>query len=577
MAATIPGQAGSDQDQEAAGQEGSDAAQTASQASQTNAAAPQAPQNSANSATQQINAIKLGKDYVCAGNNVELEDAQKIECNLIVASRTMEIGAAQIAGDALLAGQEINVNGATVENNIFAAGDTVNINATTTNDVAIAANTVTLSGSQYYAHIYADTVTLSGKFRTVDISAAHVLVKSGTIVSDKLTVSSGQAPEIENGAQVNSLDFKQADNTITGNTLSEAALIFSLVFTLLGTFICGLLLLLLFRTRPFDLAAQRFCKSPARVLLTGLLTCVLVPLIAIVLLISVIGIRSMLLLVCFAFCLGLLTLPFTALALARKIFRKLKKWLGAILMLVIVGALACVPFVNIAVYIFCTLFTVGSIVVCFFDWRKSVKQSEQPENPQNGAPSNNNSVPPATPMLNNGEHHGASTSNNGEHPALLAANNISEQRPAMHESHTSKSYETSKETPAEDIVNSDEKENQNTASFERIASISQDLKQSGNNKEQNNASFLDNIIQNEESNHNDNKDKTAEQGLSQAEALLAKLAKQAEQAQQTQGVQDTASTEQQQVEQKQTRKFDRDAQVQAILTRLQEKQDNQDK
>ena len=343
------------------------------------------------------NLWKMGKDYVCADYNINIDDVQKIECNLIVAARNFNASFAQVEGDVIVAAENINTQGIYAGNNLFASGNNVDISASVTNETAIFARQVTLSGSQPLAHVWADTVVLSGNFKNVDIYANRVIVQSNTVITGKLSVTSAQEPQIETGAYVNNADYKKSTNMITGSMVSELIIILSIIFSLLGTFVCGLLLLLLFRTRPFNLAAQKFSQFPARVLLTGLLTCIFVPIIACILLISGVGIKSMLLLVAFAFCLGLLSLPFTALALARRIFKNLNKWGGSILMLLIVGVLASIPYLCIAIYAFCTLFTVGSIVLCFFDWRNSVKQSENnnPPNPDDFA-----GTKPTPPPLN---------------------------------------------------------------------------------------------------------------------------------------------------------------------------------
>ena len=619
---------------------------------------------------------KLGKDYICAGYDVEVEDGQKTECNLIAAAKNITLGSAQIAGDAILAADCINTQATNISNNLFAAANSANINATVTNEASIIAKEVNLSGSQRWVHVWADTVVLSGNFSNVDVFAAHVIVKSDAIITGKLSVKSSNDPQIESGARVTSVDYEKGTDTITSNMSTEIALIISLLFTLLGTFVCGLLLLAFFRTRPFDLCAQRFCKSPARVLLTGLLTCILVPIIACILLILLVGIKTMLILVAFAFCLGLLSLPFTALALSRKIFNKLNKWIGAILMLVIVGVLACVPYLGIAIDAFCTLFTVGSIVVCFFDWKKSVKQAENKQTETNSAqhPSSNSDNfgehPNALQAPNFDEHHsgtqaGEPQDGTGQFGAQAGARQQAGAQPnkptddtlstiamalaqgdsAMLDGNVSRTYEasnnlpdekrtdikdalsTTKDTAANDATDSATNEsknaiasaaensastnkNANPIDFAKIAAISQDLEDSAAKKANSTAKRADSVLSKIASQSAAQEDSAAkktkghdstqnshaqvtQEDLSQAEAILAELARKATLAQSQSQAQSQAQVQEnesahfqeeeqhhEQTEKQPTRrnipKLDRDAQVKAILARLQEKQDDEE-
>ena len=627
----------------------------------------------------------MGKDYVCTGYNIDVEDTQKIECNLIVAARNFNAGSAQVAGDAIVAAENISTLGTYVGNNLFATGNNVNISANVTSETSVFARQVTLSGSQPWAHVWADTVTLSGNFKNLDIYANHVIVKSDTVITGKLNVVSAQEPQIETGAHVNSVDYEKTTDTITGNMTFEIAIIFSIIFSLVGTFVCGLLLLLLFRTRPFCLASQRFSKSPVRVLLTGLIACIVIPLIACILLVSCVGIKSMLVLVAFAFCLGLISLPFTALALARKIFKNLNKWGGSILMLLIVGVLACIPYFGILIDIFCTLFTVGSIILCFFDWRKSVKQSENnnPPNPDDfagtdptpqpsdsGSPQVFASPQAALPLSNkdaatqtshatshiqsnmeqpissandkNASHNGEQNNNIGERPASKSGNrkNSTNKRPvskqSIGESKTQQPETLSKKQPEvmskiaaaleqEDsaMLDDDIKEQLNienpanthsknpdkskkktnltsptAADFEKRTSSTNNLEQPSINNENSSSKSAANNASNANT-ASKNKVQVTEEDLSQAEAILAKLAQEAmlaqnnaqaqnsAHAQGTQSnVQQTQMASQAQIQQasgenseraqKRVPKLDREAQVQAILDRLQ-KQQNQNK
>ena len=667
-----------------------DAAQNtiATVSSSTNNASSGFPLFSFNQNGIQSSFSKLGKDYICAGYDVEVEDGQKTECNLIAAAKNITLGSAQIAGDAILAADCINTQATNISNNLFAAANSANINATVTNEASIIAKEVNLSGSQRWVHVWADTVVLSGNFSNVDVFAAHVIVKSDAIITGKLSVKSSNDPQIESGARVTSVDYEKGTDTITSNMSTEIALIISLLFTLLGTFVCGLLLLAFFRTRPFDLCAQRFCKSPARVLLTGLLTCILVPIIACILLILLVGIKTMLILVAFAFCLGLLSLPFTALALSRKIFNKLNKWIGAILMLVIVGVLACVPYLGIAIDAFCTLFTVGSIVVCFFDWKKSVKQAENKQTETNSAqhPSSNSDNfgehPNALQAPNFDEHHAASQAHivdkhhaasqagepqAGAQQADLQPDNMRQagaqpNKPtddtlstiamalaqgdsAMLDGNVSRTYEasnnlpdekrtdikdalsTTKDTAANDATDSATNEsknaiasaaensastnkNANPIDFAKIAAISQDLEDSAAKKANSTAKRADSVLSKIASQSAAQEDSAAkktkghdstqnshaqvtQEDLSQAEAILAELARKATLAQSQSQAQSQAQVQEnesahfqeeeqhhEQTEKQPTRrnipKLDRDAQVKAILARLQEKQGDEE-
>lgn len=324
-------------------------------------------------------------DLVSAGQDVTVSK-QNIASNLIAAAQNIAVINSKIGADVFVAGMSVAIENTEVANNVFAAGEEVAINAKTAGAVNVAANTVRLNGQAGAASIGGNDILIDGAFAgNVEVSGNNVTVGPNTVIKGRLTVTSSVEPTISPEAQIADYKFIQETDESADITAGVLAALFSLRIFLIITGILGMLLLValllaLFTDRPFVNAGISLRQSPARVLLSGLVAMIVVPIGVLVLFSIVIGwqIAVIVLLACGV--LSMLASAFAALAVGFLAFKNMNRWGAAMLMALIFGVVSAIPVLGSLLGLFCSMYIAGYVWTRYVDWRRgrTIQNRETP-------------------------------------------------------------------------------------------------------------------------------------------------------------------------------------------------------
>ncbi len=250
-----------------------------------------------------------GGSRVLAGDDVSL--GGRIEGSAIMAGGRSEV-AAHVMGDAVLAGGTVEVRGQ-VDDNVYTAGGDVRIDATVRGDVLAAGGTVLISRSADVAgdmtlaggslivdgrvggrlSAYAGSVSIDGRIDgDVEVAAERVRLGPEARIGGRLIYRSPERPEIAAGAVIAG-GVERAHRRVTGiNAESGFGRVIAGVFRALwlaGVLLIGAALILLLPGFSRE-AAATVRTDPVASLALGFAVLVAVPLAAIVLFITIIGI-----------------------------------------------------------------------------------------------------------------------------------------------------------------------------------------------------------------------------------------------------------------------------------------------
>lgn len=322
----------------------------------------------------------IERDVYAMDYAARLQDAQ-VGRSFIGFGYEIELMNSTIGDSCRVASQSVSLMNMTVDNNITIATRLLEISGnTTSNAVYAAAQIIDLGGTTNEAALAAQTVTISGTVHgNVVVSAENVTVKSGAVIDGELKVYSGNEPVIEDGATVGNVDY---DRIITQDekepTLGEKILDFvvDILYWSAVTLILGMLITV-FASRQVEESAFNLRHRTAVLAITGIGTALLWPVISFLLLFAYVTVPiTFMLLGLYALIISI-SIPFTAVVLARLVLPDLNKWLSALIGTLVLGVLSRLPFVGILVTIVCSVITFGAIaILLFYSMVKSFSQKE---------------------------------------------------------------------------------------------------------------------------------------------------------------------------------------------------------
>ena len=337
-----------------------------------------------------VAALADGGETDDAGNQFFTETfvGKDVSLDLYGAGETVSVNGCTIGGSAILAGKDLSVNGSTIGGSLRAAaytvvtGDTaIDANATvaayeigfekgfTAKGVYAAAAKISFDGVCDTLNLTAEDISISGTVNgDAIVSAEHVSVLPGAVITGRLRVSSPNAPIIATGTSLGPVEFEKIEaETAEAVTFAAKALSFlkKLARSLPGA---AVLAVIYFFTigGAVEKSGEMLVKRPAPMLLSGLVALVAAPLAAIFLFISFIGAGAgCLVLMLYALALAFAG-SFTGASLGRKFLPKLPGLAAAV-----IGAAALVlvrnlPIIGGLVGFAAILFTLGYYIQAIY-------------------------------------------------------------------------------------------------------------------------------------------------------------------------------------------------------------------
>lgn len=310
--------------------------------------------------------IKFGQNLLYAGNNVvnsALTDGllfsfgNRMEMRgtgeySIAAANILEIGGVT-KKDLFAAGNLVHLTkDAEVGRDVYLAGNDIKIENDLSGNVAITANKVTFS----------DT-TIGGD---VNLSASQIIFGQNVSIHGTLVYN-------EN-AQVSGLDSASVAHVQTyvdkNAELSAGEIWTSWVIEVVGTFVAALVIVVVFPRLKDRIAAESNVQRFGTDFLNGLGFLVLVPILSILLMVSIFGMKAGLLLLMTWFLIVCLTGVFTGMWIGHLLIEKLFRSNNAPLVMesaigiMIMGCIALVPGLNTLASFFSVIFGTGLMISC---------------------------------------------------------------------------------------------------------------------------------------------------------------------------------------------------------------------
>lgn len=323
------------------------------------------------------------KDIFCAGQTISVNSSEA-QGNIFVAGQGVAVESVYAGADVIVAGQSISVSDAAVEGNFIAAGQDVVVDGNVDScGVIIAAADVSYSGTCDEVYISADKIEFNGTANgDVKLAGTDVIIGEGAQIAGKLTVLSSKEPDISESSQMGEYVFNLQKNTEEDVKEGVAAAgifakmlkkLVSRLYWIPAMVLFGLLLCLLFG-KNVDEAKDMIKSETTPMVLSGAIGWIAVPIVALLVAITFIGLPIAGMLMTAYVLLLLAGLTFAGASLGRLAFNKLNPYLASVIGIAILEAVRIVPIIGGLIAVAADMYLIGYVINKIIDSIKDKKK-----------------------------------------------------------------------------------------------------------------------------------------------------------------------------------------------------------
>lgn len=313
--------------------------------------------------------MTIAGDLYCFGQNVDASNAQ-IDASAILAGQTVTVNGTRLGGSLRAAGYQISAENTVVDVNATLAAYGIHLGSQfSARAVYAAAQNVTFAGTCQTLGVSAQSVVISGTISgDVNITAGTVTVTDTAVISGNLNVTAKDAPSVASGASVANINFTESETEETGHQLAAAATavgvlakLGSLLMMLPGRILLAVLYYFIIR-KSLDEAADMIQTRPAAMPISGLVALICVPVLAIILMFTYVGVPLGMLLACLYALALAFAVSFAGCMLGRCVFSKLHTLLAYLIGVSALSLIKLIPVVGGVVTFACMLYTLGYFI-----------------------------------------------------------------------------------------------------------------------------------------------------------------------------------------------------------------------
>lgn len=319
--------------------------------------------------TSAENIPSASRDLYWVGEDL-VTDSLNIGNNAFMLGKTLTITDSEANGSYYAAGQTIAFNGIRANGNIFLAGQNISVDSeSVTGGFYAVAENIGFSGECEYIAAAAKSITIDGVVHgDVSVAADSITVGSNAVIEGKLDVSGSTEPIIAEGAQVNTVNYEQSAVEETAEPAAPAKKGFDFVGLLkgvLGAVVTAALLCLL-KNSALKGALEMGEHQAVKMVLFGLLALIVIPIAALILLITGIGGQAGALLLLAEIMICIAAIPFTGAVLGRLSFPQMNGWLSALIGAAVLALVTKVPYVGGILTFLAGCFAMGYFILAAF-------------------------------------------------------------------------------------------------------------------------------------------------------------------------------------------------------------------
>lgn len=313
-------------------------------------------------------------DYVAFGSTVKLESG--VTGDIIAGGRNIIITDENTVQNIFAAGQYVTVHANSVRN-IYAAGGDITVNAgTNARGVYLLGGTISFGGTADDVYMAGISVTVDGTiYEDLVIRSDHITFGKNVTVDGRVTIYGTVKPQLPPTIDQSKVTFKRIMHADKGNEglneqgLSRFRVIMAVIGVVTAVFIA--LVMTLFRGGYFKAKALEFKKRWGKTVLYGLIAFIVIPVGAIVCMLTIFAIPLSIIVLFLYGILLYLSPVITGVVLGRLLMPKMNRYLSSSFGAAAVSVLLLVPYLKIAVFLACAFYALGITVASLKPRRES--------------------------------------------------------------------------------------------------------------------------------------------------------------------------------------------------------------
>lgn len=304
-------------------------------------------------------------DVYAIGNNLKF--AGKVEADILAAGNNITIETESVGGSIRVAGATILIN-SNVERNINAVAASVEIKeGTKAKGIYVASGDVNFNGEAEDLFVNADTVTINGTVTgNVKVNCSKLIIGENARVDGTFEVRGEEEPIILGDFDSSKITFDKIITDYDNESLFAGINIAGKIISLI-TAIIFCILITLFCSRYNNRACEKLEHRGWLPFLIGFATLIVLPIAAVLLCITIVGIPiSVISLIIYGILIYLAPV-FTGIILGRFILKNMNEYLSAIIFTLIVKIITFIPYVGGVSLFICVLLSLGVFIQNTFE------------------------------------------------------------------------------------------------------------------------------------------------------------------------------------------------------------------
>ena len=314
----------------------------------------------------------INGNLIVTGKNVNLQNIS-VNGDVAIFAQTIEISNFDVTnGATIIAGQNLNLNMLSSSGNIYTAGQNINANVIS-NGLYLAAADVKLGNESQISKLYNYSGNLSldgGSYGKVEANIENLHIGSNTIISDNLKYSSSSEGNIDASAQIGNIEYKKVEYETEEEVveIAKEAIIKEKIHSVIAlviksAIVCGFIFLFAtgFINKTKTKSSVKYIALSA---FKGLGWAVLIPIIAIVLLVSRLAIGTSFIVLLIYTVIFWASIPLVSIVIMNMVTKnmpddKWKKYGITLLVALVIGILQKFPVLGILVSLFVSFAGMG--------------------------------------------------------------------------------------------------------------------------------------------------------------------------------------------------------------------------
>lgn len=309
-------------------------------------------------------------DIYSAGKSITVKE--KVSGDVIALGEFINITSKDLNGNIRCGAQTLNINSKNVKN-ITSFGQNINIGENTAaKAIYIAAENINFKGTCEGFYATGDTIIINGKINgDVNITCNELIIASKGEVTGKIEVYSPKEPIVNSTVTMNDIQYTKIDNSANENKLNSFVG-FATLISLLASLILGIVLYSIFK-KFFIKSDDLLIKEPLPVILGGMASFILIPIISLLLIFTIIALPLAIISLMTYFIIVYLSPVIMGIVLGRIILKNKNPYLQLLVGILILRILSLLPIVGGFIWIISAMIAQGLII---YEFCQSIKYKE---------------------------------------------------------------------------------------------------------------------------------------------------------------------------------------------------------